>query len=208
MTRVRHSTPARVYILSAKLTGIQLDRRVVTPPGGQMKDIEEVLRGPLKEAGFKKRARTWLRETPETLQVINLQKSCWGANQYYLNFALWIRSLGDQGFPNHAHGHVRGRAGDIPAPRGLAWRESTRHDPLDLDSLMSDDERQAAITRFLVNFAIPFLDSHSTAKALRAALKKGMFSAWGVRSEARSALLVPSGASASRRGRALKPPPR
>ena len=48
-----------------------------------------------QEHGFKRKGpRNWVRETPDFVQLVNLQRSQWSRDDHYLNFALWPLALG------------------------------------------------------------------------------------------------------------------
>lgn len=55
--------------------------------------LEDVL-GP---AGFTRKGDSWYRRSEEIVEVVNLQKSQWGA-QFYLNYGIWLRALGEEPF--------------------------------------------------------------------------------------------------------------
>ena len=46
--------------------------------------------------GFKRKGqRNWVRRTPDFVQLVNLQRSQWSADDHYLNFALWPLAIGE-----------------------------------------------------------------------------------------------------------------
>jgi hypothetical protein len=73
-----------------------------------MLPIETLVASTLKSAGYKKKARTWWRTTPDSIQVVNLQKSPYG-EQVYVNLGLYVRALGNEEFPPENRCHIRAR---------------------------------------------------------------------------------------------------
>lgn len=71
----------------------------------------------LKALGFKKKARTWTRETQEAFQLVNLQKSQFG-EQVYVNVAVYLKALGEETSPPEHRCHIRARLERI-APENL-----------------------------------------------------------------------------------------
>ena len=63
----------------------------------------------LKKHGFKKRRRSWFRDTGEIIQVVNLQASQWSEEDYYFNLALYLKPLGDLETPPEYKCHIRRR---------------------------------------------------------------------------------------------------
>jgi hypothetical protein len=46
--------------------------------------------------GFRRKgARNWVRRTEDFIQLVNLQRSQWSADDHYLNFALWPLAMGE-----------------------------------------------------------------------------------------------------------------
>lgn len=68
------------------------------------------------EHGFKKRgARNWVRQTPDFVQLVNLQRSAWSQEEAYVNFALWALELGRPSSLIESKFHFRTRADDLGA---------------------------------------------------------------------------------------------
>ncbi|MER8748416.1 DUF4304 domain-containing protein [Mesorhizobium sp. M1050] len=81
------------------------------------------------------RATNFYREWPETICLLNLQKSSWGP-QFYVNSAVWFKRLGPERRPKEYNCHVR-------------WR---------VDSQMEDNQSKA-FTQAL-NLEYPLPDDH------------------------------------------------
>jgi hypothetical protein len=73
-----------------------------------MLTVEKLLAPVMKVAGFRKKQRTWWRETAETVEVVNLQKSPY-SEQMYVNLGVYIRSLGQETSPPEHRCHIRAR---------------------------------------------------------------------------------------------------
>ena len=60
----------------------------------------------LKKRAFSKRRYTWYRHHPETILVLDLQKSDY-SGQYYVNLAVALRGLNPEEFPSEERCHIR-----------------------------------------------------------------------------------------------------
>jgi hypothetical protein len=78
------------------------------------------------------RAKNFYRERPETICVLNLQKSSWGP-QFYLNAAVWFTRLGPERRPKEYNCHI-------------IWR---------VDSLMTDQQSKAFEQALNLDHSIP-----------------------------------------------------
>ena len=58
--------------------------------------------------GYIKKSGSWYRRQPESIAVINLQRSQYSL-AYYVNVALWLVALGDSVAPKEHECHVRTR---------------------------------------------------------------------------------------------------
>jgi len=121
--------------------------------------LKETLDAVLLERGFTRKALTWFAESPETIVVVNLQKSQWG-EQYYVNLAVWVKALGEsKAPPKEQLCHVRIRLTSLADHRV--------EDALDLTSnQLKDAERKQIVESYLVHAALPFLDECRTVKDL------------------------------------------
>lgn len=70
--------------------------------------LETAIAPSLKEKGFKKKAKTWWRQSPDVIQVLNLQKSPYGDN-LYVNLGIYLKALGEEKAPPENRCHVRVR---------------------------------------------------------------------------------------------------
>jgi hypothetical protein len=126
--------------------------------------LSETIGRVLKPAGFKRTASTWFLENAEVFQVVNLQKSSFG-RQYYVNVALWLKTLGHVDVPKAHQCQVQCRWGAlIPEPdaKDLATL-------LDLeDASVGESERAAKVSHLLEAFVLPFFAGVSTLSGLRA----------------------------------------
>ena len=96
-----------------------------TPP------LRLALADALGPAGFTRKSGSWFRRSDEVIEVVNLQRSQWG-EPYYLNYALWLRALGELPFPGEHTCHVRWRAEDVmgrdaPLARLLDLEYAVKH---------------------------------------------------------------------------------
>jgi len=109
--------------------------------------------------GFKRKATIWFADKPETIVVVNLQKSQWG-EQYYVNLAVWVKALGETKSPPKEHlCHVRTRLTSLADDR--------LEKALDLSSeRFSESERDQIVERQLLEAALPFLAECETVEGL------------------------------------------
>ncbi len=123
----------------------------------------------LASAGFKRRSRTWYRAAPVGLLVVNVQKSNWG-QQFYVNFGVYVRALGDEAFPPIHHCHFYARAASLDREQQPHWEAV-----MDLEKPMDDALRREEFTNLLTARVLPFLDRLTTTEGLRAAAAAGEF---------------------------------
>lgn len=73
-----------------------------------MLPLEEAIAPSLKANGFKKKAKTWWRQSPDVIHVLNLQKSSYG-DMLYVNLGIYLKALGEELTPPENRCHVRVR---------------------------------------------------------------------------------------------------
>ena len=152
-----------------------------------MSESKSVLQDAIDEAlssvGFNRRGAQWLRESPDVVQSVELQKSQFGA-QYYVNLGVWLKALGRIGRIRDKDMHIRLRADALLNPLELdAWVKV-----LDLDRSMARSDRAAQVASMIRRRVIPQLETWQAAVALRHALEHGDLREAFVRAEARVAL--------------------
>jgi hypothetical protein len=79
----------------------------------------------LKEKGFKKSKATWRRNQSESIAVLNVQKSPWDKERFYVNAGVYFSALGTLPAPTENQCHVQRRL-DIDEPslvveKAIAW---------------------------------------------------------------------------------------
>jgi hypothetical protein len=126
--------------------------------------LDDVL-GP---AGFARKGDSWFRKTSDVVEVVNLQKSQYG-RQYYLNYALWLRALGEESFPKEEKCHIRMRATAMVSSDSVADLGRL----LDLESSVADTERRSRFAILLTQELLPFADTCRTVHGLRSLLQAG-----------------------------------
>ena len=72
------------------------------------KKLRAVIDAVLTSYGFTKRRSAWYRYYPETIVVLDLQKSDYGG-QYYVNLAVTLRALNPEDYPPEHKCHIRMR---------------------------------------------------------------------------------------------------
>lgn len=126
-----------------------------------------------KAAGFTKKSGTWCRRQQDTIAVLELQKSQYGA-QYFVNVALWLLELGDAQCPREQACHLRSRL-----TRLLPEDEDRLKAALDLDdSSLVEIERREAFLEALEERLLRLLDSCSTLEGVRSLEATGLLSSF------------------------------
>ena len=139
----------------------------------------------LKDAGFRKQRTTWRRINTETIFVVNLQKSRWGAN-FYINLGVHLRILEAEPDPAHNVCHLSCRAEAIPEALPVLSLA------LDFDrgSNGSEHERRSAV-RALAQLSLLRLLTCETVAQARAAVSASREPDWQIRVEARDLFGLP-----------------
>jgi hypothetical protein len=109
----------------------------------------------MKEQGFKKSNATWRRSGPESIAVLNVQKSPWGGGVYYVNVGVYFSELGTLVAPTENKCHVQRRL-DIEAPsavveKATAWFRERTH-LTDAARLADDDSTKGLVFKEVRNF--------------------------------------------------------
>lgn len=130
--------------------------------------IKTAMAHELRSAGFKARGTSWYKHAPDTLLVVNLQKSVYGP-QHYINLAAWVKQLGDAEAPKEYQCHIRVRATSLLSPNAEALGHALNLE----DESMDTEQREAFIARFMREEAIPFLESLGTWEGIRVAVNAG-----------------------------------
>jgi hypothetical protein len=119
----------------------------------------------LREQGFKKAAGSWYSDRPETVLVVNLQKSQYGYS-FYINLGIWLKAVGESVAPKEHHCHVRIRLESI-AGEGLSKA-------LDMEnSTVVEEDRKMIIVTGIVEVAIPWLEACNSLDGIRKMLHEG-----------------------------------
>lgn len=115
-----------------------------------------------KSAGCSKKSGSWYARSPETIVVLNLQKSQYGP-QYYVNVAIWLRALGDVEAPKQNKCHIRTRLTRLVPPDD----EKRLAALLDLDNGVDDSSRRDELLAVLQGHLLTVLKASSTIGGLR-----------------------------------------
>lgn len=79
----------------------------------------KVLSPLLKGHGFSKSNSTWRKDQGESIAVINLQKSQWGNDDFYINLGIYFYAFGKDSAPTENKCHVRIRL-PVEEPTAMA----------------------------------------------------------------------------------------
>lgn len=126
--------------------------------------IQKPFEDTLCKSGFAKKSGSWYIHYPETVGVVNLQKSQYG-DTYYVNLGVWVNALGEAQFPKENTCHIRIRLS--------ALCDDTFERAMDSDSALSDDQRKKVIEAALLKKAIPFLQSTSSLSKIKEGIENG-----------------------------------
>ena len=129
-------------------------------------DIERLLARILKPEGFRKKGRTWRLEAPETITVVNLQRSQW-SETYYLNLGVLVKSMKSIAEPKGYQCQFRERVAELMPDRMRG------HDIFDLcRPNISPDVREQEITAAMRDYALPLLRKCRTFEGICAAIRE------------------------------------
>lgn len=129
--------------------------------------VQTAVAAAARAGGFKGGPRTWRKEVLLGLAVLNLQKSSWGP-QYYVNFGLYVRSLGPLQEPRAEQCHYSARAESVDPLQEQRWKEL-----LDLERPIEGEQRRREVEAFLTGRVVPFLVSLGSDEGIRAAHAQG-----------------------------------
>ena len=108
--------------------------------GGQEAIVEALIETGSRYGFRGVRAKNFYRERPETICVLNLQKSSWGP-RFYLNAAVWFTRLGPERRPKEYNCHIIWRVDSLMiGEQSKAFTEA-----LSLDHSIPDDRRYSLI---------------------------------------------------------------
>ncbi len=111
------------------------------------------------------RASTWHKSLPDSILVVDLQKSQYGL-QYYLNLGIWLKQLGEAQAPKEHQCHIRLRATALPA-KGAKLLEQA----LDLEDMsISPEQREKVLVEYIQKEVLPFMEVTGTVEGASTAL--------------------------------------
>jgi hypothetical protein len=116
--------------------------------------IKQAFDESLKKHGFKKKSGSWYLNCDEAVLVANLQKSDF-SDRYFVNLAIWFKTLGEADFPKEHHCHIRLRLVRVAGLDIDAAFDAT-------NGALSDDDRRRQILSSMELLGIPFLHSCAT----------------------------------------------
>lgn len=138
--------------------------------------VKQIFAASLDKAGFVRKSDSWYSETADAILVANLQKSNFG-DQYYINLAVWLKTLGEMRYPKENRCHIRIRASALEGERQRYWEREV----LDLEYRnIGDEERSTLIRSFLEEIALPFLLAAGSLENLRKLWRGGRLKAAAV----------------------------
>lgn len=134
----------------------------------------------LKPRGFKKHRRAWYLDTPETVIIVDLQRSSW-SECYTLNLGVLVKSIdtGKRAYggprPNIVDCHLRYDLSDLfpeppKRPAKITPERARVHELLDIELAGSDidpQQRVQELKRIVDERLLPFLGLYKTEAGIR-----------------------------------------
>lgn len=128
--------------------------------------MERLITEILKPEGFRRKRRTWRLDTPETVLVVNLQRSQW-SETYYLNLGVLVKSMKMIVEPKEYQCQARRRLAELMPDRLRG------HAIFDLcDSSVHPEGREKEITAAITDIALPLLLRCKTFEGLSEAVRE------------------------------------
>jgi Domain of unknown function (DUF4304) len=141
------------------------------------KTFKRAIAVPLERAGFVKKGQSWYLNGKDTIIVVNLQKCDWD-ELYFINIGIWLKAFGEESFPQDNKCHLSYRAESLfPNQRELILLGS--------NLVKSDIQMLAALSEFISNQLVPFLQECTDESKLRDLMSRGVMDRGLVRMEAR-----------------------
>lgn len=136
----------------------------------------------LRTHEFLKKGQSWYLRGSTCVVVLNLQRDDF-SDLYFVNFGIWLSSLGDAQYPPENHCHVRARL----------ERLFPHHRELILDGCMmsSDTSALAPFIAFLHSDVVPLCQNCLTLEGVKQEIATGRVSHYGVVRAARPVLGLP-----------------
>jgi hypothetical protein len=116
-----------------------------------------------RASGGSKKSGSWYVRSPETIVVLNLQKSNYSVS-YFVNVAVWLNALGDADAPKENKCPVRTRLNEL-LPDSLDQRVDKL---LDLDYPMDDESRRGELGSLLQEHLLPVVKAAASLEGLMA----------------------------------------
>jgi hypothetical protein len=129
--------------------------------------IQEAFVEAVKGGGFHEYAGSWYLDGAEATLVVNLQKSTYG-DQYYVNLAVWDKSLGEVKFPKEHKCHVRLRLGSLVGGDAVRCFDGE-------DQSLDNATRRVLIKAVMEQHAIPLLKPCVTRDGIKRRIAEGAF---------------------------------
>lgn len=136
----------------------------------------------LKEYGFQRKGQSWYLRGPQCIVVLNLQKDD-HSDLYFVNFGIWLLSLGENNYPAENHCHVKCRLERLfPAQRELI---------LDACTMGTEGADLPEFVEFIHSDVVPFCQRCLTLEGLKSEIESGRIAHYYVVRVARPLLGLP-----------------
>lgn len=151
------------------------------------KALEAVFDRILRSANFTRKGTAWYRQAHGALQLLDLQKSSYGA-QFYVNLCCVPNGMDVEGMPMpKEHKCPVG----IRLSAAFSDRAKEIEDLLNLENQeINDAQRSEKLAVVLATLALPFFEQMRDAAALKMAIEKGAFQRGRINLKARNYLRI------------------
>lgn len=172
----------------------------------QTKALETLFTQGLRQEGFRRDGRTWRRDLPELILVVNLQRSRWGTS-FYVNIGVFVKAIRDEPWdirdrarPRAEESHYRIRLEDLFADQPIVPLNKISAAVERMHRLLGfgvgrvgSVQRATALAAIIEERLIPFLRLCKDEAGLRAAIVAVVRDSFGATGVLRNHLKLPDG---------------
>lgn len=142
-------------------------------------NFKKALGGMLKPVGFTHKGQSWFLDGDDSIAVLSLQKSDFD-EKYYVNFGVWLKSLGSATAPSENKCHIQARLTSLFPEHSVVIEKACK--------LSSSAEEFALFADVLERTVVPFCKGCLRIESLRKKIEMGEFKKALVMKSAKDAL--------------------
>ena len=132
------------------------------------KDFKKLFGCLAQQNGFEYAFSGWIKESPECIAIIELQKSNYG-NYYDMNIKIYIQGVFGNKYLK-CKDLVKNDTGDIFTRQPPEYNSA-----FDLDSLMDSETRKNILSKLFIGFIVPEVDKNLTRAGIVEQARNGKF---------------------------------